>query len=78
MNWESHLSKIENWKEVNIGFINAKGCGDKDDGIYIYKVNDSVEKLIKAMPMKIFDNNGKDNKWDFIKDYWTRNYKTFE
>jgi hypothetical protein len=74
MNWESHLSKIENWKEVNIGFINTNACGDKNDGVYIYKVNGEKQTLIKRLPIKKFNND----KFEFIKQYWTKNYQTFK
>ncbi len=78
MSWESHLSKIENWQEINIGFMNTKDCGDEDDGIYIYKINGNDEKLISTIKIKKFDNNGKNNKWNFIKSYWTKYHSKFE
>jgi hypothetical protein len=76
MNWESHLSKIENWKEVNIGRINAKGCGDKEDGIYIYKVQDRKEKIFEKSRIDSVLKESK-GKWAFIKKYWAKNYKKF-
>ena len=81
--WESHLCKIEKWTEVDIGYINCHNCGDKDDGIKIYKVadqnNEYTKKLFKEMPIPKFDNNSKNNsKWNFIEKYWTKNYNYFE
>ena len=77
MNWESHLCKIENWNEINIGLINGKGCGDKDDGIYIYKINGETENLITTLPIKTIEKY-KENKWGFIEEYWTNNYWRFK
>ena len=76
--WESHLSKIDNWTEVNIGLMDVHGCGDKDDGIKIYKTVGSNETLIKKLPIRQFDYNSKNNKWQFLKSYWKNNYKLFE
>jgi hypothetical protein len=74
-NWESHLSKIDNWKEVRIGHISTKSCGDKEDGIYIYKLNGDREILLAAMPIDTL--NMKSDKWNFIKQYWESNHTKF-
>jgi hypothetical protein len=76
LNWESHLLKIENWKATIIGFINAKGCGDHDDGIYIYKVSSKEETLIQSQSIKLIA-RFKEKKIGFIKNYWIKNYKAF-
>ena len=84
MNWESHLYKIENYKLVSYGYIKGQGCDfeiEKNPQIIeIYKVinSDTDEKtLIKKLPYQKHIKEFGD-KWDFIKNYWTRNYKTFE
>lgn len=83
-NWESNLSKIENYKLINYGYIHGQGCDFKIEEnpqiIEIYKVNnlDSEEKtLLKKLPYKKYIKEFGD-KWDFIENYWTKNYKTFE
>lgn len=76
MDWESHLCKIENWGEVDIGCIEANGCGDENDGIKIYKLNGEKQDLIKKMALPQF-NKWADGKWGFIKQYWYKNYKLF-
>jgi hypothetical protein len=84
MNWESHLSKIENYKLVDYGYIYGQGC-DFDieinpQVIEIYTVGyldtseiDLVKKLPYQKHIKEFG-----DKWDFIKNYWKRHYKKFE
>lgn len=79
MNWESHLIKIENWTEINIGLIEYKDCGEKDNGVFIYKINDNNQKLINTMTTKEFKNYSNQYKWILkTRDYWAKNYKTFE
>jgi hypothetical protein len=74
--WESNLSKLEGFKEVNVGRIEAKGCGDKNDGIYIYKVEGDKETLVQTLP--IDKNRSGATKWHFIEQYWTSNYNRFK
>ena len=84
MNWMSDLFKIVNFKIVQIGHIDAKGC-DSEKELYpqviqIFKVtNNNVEKgqLIEKLPyIKTLENF--DDKWKFIKKYWNKNFKKFE
>ena len=84
MNWESHLSKIENYKLLDYGYIYGQGCDFEIEKnpqvIEIYKVSnsDTDEKvLIKKLPYQKHIKEFGD-KWEFIENYWTRNYKTFE
>ncbi len=84
MNWESHLSKIENNKLVDCGYMYGQGCDfeiEKNPQIIeIYKVSnsDTDEKiLIKKLPYQKHIKEFGD-KWEFIENYWTRNCKTFE
>lgn len=77
LSWESQLVTIQDWNEIPIGLMKFKGCGDKYDGIDIYKVAADSLTLIKSLPVKSFDNNGENNKWAFIRVYWTENYQSF-
>lgn len=84
MNWESYLSKIENYKLVNYGYIYGQGCDfeikDNPQVIEIYTIGDSdkdKKKLIQSLPyLKHIPKF--DNKWEFIEKYWTQNFKTFD
>lgn len=73
--WESRLSKIENWKEIPIGHIKTLGCGEKSDGIYIYKTNGESEILLNVLPIDSLIRST--YKWSFIERYWERNYLKF-
>lgn len=84
MNWESHLSKIENNELINYGYIYGQGCDfqikDNPQLIEIYKIIDPQKderKLIKSLPYLKYINKHV-NKLDFIEKYWKQNYKTFE
>ncbi|AEV99318.1 hypothetical protein A4D02_33955 [Niastella koreensis] len=48
---------------------------DKKDGVYIYLVKGKKVTPVKTLPVSVI--HRKDFKWRFIKDYWTKNYKTF-
>jgi hypothetical protein len=83
MNWESYLSKIEDYKLINIGYINGQGC-DEDvkenpQTIEIYKISGNREenkKLVEKLPyLKYIPEFG--DKWDFINNYWKKNYRKF-
>lgn len=78
MSWESHLSKIEDWAEIEVGLMEFYDCNDKRDGIFIYKVDGDNRKLISQLPVKKFNNNGRNNKWRFSKNYWSQNHKLFQ
>lgn len=84
MNWESYLSKIENSKLVNYGYIYGQGCDfeikDNPQLIEIYKIIDPQKderKLIKSLPYLKYIHKHV-NKLEFIERYWKQNYKTFE
>jgi hypothetical protein len=84
MNWESYLSKIENYRLVDYGFINGRGCNfeieENPQVIEIYKVNVSDSepaKILKTLPYHHFIKKN-DDKWDFVENYWKKNYKIFE
>ncbi|UTA66871.1 hypothetical protein [Emticicia sp. 21SJ11W-3] len=75
MNWVSHISKIENFEETNIGSIEVNACGNKDEKINIYKLNNSNKVRIDSNPITVLE---KQNKFDFIREYWRRNYALFQ
>lgn len=79
MNWESDLFYIENFKTFRIGNISGIECHDRDkkDGIYINKVTREKNVLYETLSVEILGKY-KDYKWGFIKEYWTKNYTTFE
>ncbi|QCE43380.1 hypothetical protein [Psychroserpens sp. NJDZ02] len=75
-NWDSDLYFLESTKAVRIGNISGIGCeGEYETGIFISKVigdNKELVKKVKREPEYYAD------KWDFIKNYWTKNYKLYE
>lgn len=84
LNWESHLSKIENYTLVKYGYMYGQGCdvdaNENPQVIDIYKVVDSEKNertLMKSLPyVKHIPPNT--SKWDFIETYWKQNIKNFE
>jgi hypothetical protein len=76
INWGSELFKIENFKVIKIGEIEGIGCEEeKENGIFIYKTKGDSRKRIyseKRKPGYYSD------KWDYIENYWNKNYKKFE
>jgi hypothetical protein len=82
MNWESYLSKIENFKLISLGYVYGQGCDfqikENPQVIEIYKIinADKDEKvLIKKLPYKQYIPKFGD-KWNFIENYWTKNYRS--
>jgi len=81
MNWESYLSKIENYKLISLGYIYAQGCDfevkENPQKIEIYKIQNTDKKvLIKTLPY-LKNIPRFDDTWSFIKNYWTKNYREF-
>jgi hypothetical protein len=83
MNWESYLSKIENFKLVSLGYIYGQGCDfqvkENPQEIKIYKITnpDKDQKvLFKKLPYRQYIPKFED-KWYFIKNYWKKNWQTF-
>jgi hypothetical protein len=76
INWGSELFKIENFKVIKIGEIDGIGCEEeKENGIFIYKTKGDSRKRIfseKREPGYYAD------KWDYIENYWSKNFKKFE
>jgi hypothetical protein len=84
-NWESYLSKIENYKLIHIGLIDGRGCGSDEEKtlekpeIKIYKIFSELEKdiLIEVLPYKKYIPEFED-KWTFVENYWIENNTSFE
>ncbi|MDJ1496177.1 hypothetical protein QNI19_24785 [Cytophagaceae bacterium DM2B3-1] len=80
-NWESYLSKIVDFKLIDIGFIDGRGCEyenpkESPRQIKIYKIKDKGHILYKTLPYSKHIPTFSD-KWDFIKKYWTKNHRQF-
>lgn len=74
-NWYSDLFYIENYKIITVGKIVGIGCiGEEKNGIFIYSYNGEKENLKKFIPREAGYYN---DKWEFIKKYWTENYMHF-
>jgi hypothetical protein len=78
MDWESYLSRIDNFKLVNIGYIYGQGCENPQE-IEVYKVknnDESNKELIAKLPYLEYI-----PKFDYIpkftKDYWGKNSNKF-
>ncbi len=78
--WASDLFKIEAFNTIWVAHISGNGCDEieSERTIEVYKVkNDNIEnnalqtfkmgKVIKKL----------EDKWDFIKKYWNKNYAKF-
>jgi len=77
-NWDSDLFYISNFKAYCIGNIAGRDCDDviADVGIFISKI--ASDKIIPCDTFEIETiSKYKDDKWGFIADYWTNNYKKF-
>ena len=74
MCWESYISKIDNYKLINIGHI----IGHNNDTINldrtfkIYKTENNNEVFYKKIKY-----NQKENPWNFFEKYITQNYNIF-
>jgi hypothetical protein len=73
--WGSHLFYVRDNKVIKLGNIKGDGCGIRD-GISIFRVINERRILIKTLPLSIIEAY-KENKWGYIKRYWTTNYSKF-
>lgn len=84
MNWASDLFKITNFKIVQVGHMYGKGCNfevrQNPQVVEVYKVINNDEgkgKLVEKLPyLTNIPRFG--DKWDFIKNYWNKNYQKFD
>lgn len=79
MNWDSDLFYIENFSAIKLGNISGRECDNRDEknGVYIHKLNGNKKELIEIKDINDV-HKFKNDKWDFINDYWTKNFMTFE
>lgn len=84
MIWVSDLFVIEDFKIIHLGHIDGEGCDfdieNNPRKIKIYKVinNDTHNrKLIDELPYEKHITEF-ENKWDFIENYWNKNYLKFK
>lgn len=82
MNWESYLSKIKNYKLVSLGYMYGEGCItlSRDPRTITITKLQSPEKgknrhIAKLSYSKHIPRLG--DKWFFIRNYWTNNYRIF-
>ncbi|RZJ75971.1 MAG: hypothetical protein EOO45_03975 [Flavobacterium sp.] len=76
--WQSHLFLIRGDSAVIAAELENKQCGERGDGIFVYRVKGLQRLLIESLPVKTFSVEGADNKFDFIQAYWTANARRFE
>jgi hypothetical protein len=76
MNWDSDLFYIDQFKTNLIGNISGKQCEGEKIGILITRIDGEAKKLIDTFPIEAIDNYP-ENKWGFVKEYWTKNYNKF-
>lgn len=79
MNWVSDLFEIKNYKTVFLAEIYGQGCDSNPKKIDIFKIenNDKDSKILVTTLSIDTINNYPENKWGFIKDYWTKKYVDF-
>lgn len=83
MDWESHLSKINNFKLFPIGYIRGQGCDfdtiNNPQTIEIYKILQPNDIEMKIEELPYLENIPQfEDKWDFIENYWSKNYELFQ
>ncbi len=76
MNWDSDLFYIDQFKTNLIGNISGKQCEGEKFGIIITRIDGEARKLIDTFAIEAIENY-QENKWGFIKKYWTENYTKF-
>ena len=75
-NWDSDLFYLKENRAVKIGNISGIGCtGEGETGIFISKVVDEKEQLVEKL---LREPGYYDDKWDFIENYWSENYRRFK
>ena len=75
-NWESDLFYLQENKAITIGNIQAIECENESNrGIYFYKVSGEEMEQLEYIPI---EKKNFEDKWEFLENYWTENYKKFE
>lgn len=83
-NWVSDLFRIDDYKIVQLGHIEGKGCSFEEEKnppvIEIYKVKGNDEDnavLMEKLPYRQYIPDFGD-KWDFIHGYWNKHVDRFK
>ncbi len=77
LDWNSDLFAIKNYKAVAIGNIFGKECeGDGPNRIEISRIKGTNKVLFKRLPISTI-RKYKNDKWGFIKAFWTNNCDKF-
>ena len=79
MNWDSDLFYINNHHAIRIGNIYGEQCsenGDKEGKLLISRINGVKKRLVETKSSKVLSRY-KENKWGFLKAYWSKNYRLF-
>ena len=78
MNWDSDLFYIKGYKAIRVGNISGRECENSGikDGLYINRIHGEKKILIKTFSIDTV-HTFKEDKWGFIKEYWTKKYKLF-
>lgn len=76
--WDSDLFYIKDFHAIKIATISGRGCNSHEtkNSINIYNTKNGKDQLIEQLPLDRIEDYP-DNKWGFIKDYWTKNYTKF-
>lgn len=74
--WESNLYQLKDTTILEKGRIKGLGCLKNDsNGIYIYRINNGNDKLLKYIKRS---EGYWDDKWEFMDKYWNKNYLKFD
>ena len=78
-NWDSDLFCLRDFKAIRLGNISGVGCADKQEKkrIYVSKIGGDKSIPVRGYPISVI-RKYRDNKWGFIKEYWTTNYQLFQ
>ncbi|KAB2807338.1 hypothetical protein [Phaeocystidibacter luteus] len=76
-NWKSTLFYIEDFRVISVAEIEFTGCpqSEKERKLEVYSAPKSDERILlesENLPEDMFN-----NKWDFIRDYWKENWRSF-
>jgi hypothetical protein len=77
--WVSDLFQIKDFKTILVGKIYGEGCEPSENKIEIFKITNNDERnksLVLTLPLDTI-NKFSNNKWGFIKDFWTKKYPDF-
>jgi hypothetical protein len=76
VNWESKLFKIVDFRAIEVGEINGIFCEhEPKKGIFIYRITGKQKSLIHSENKWLEKFR---DRWVYMEDFWTKNYKKFE